>query len=355
MQGMKIAPSLIPWQRQHGRHGLPWQATRDPYRVWLSEIMLQQTQVTTVLRYYAKFLENYPDVAALARASSQEVMSLWAGLGYYARGRNLHACAQKVMTDWHGQFPDNAADLVSLPGIGPSTAAAIASFCFSERVSILDGNVKRVFARYFAIEGDTNQRQVQLRLWDKANAEIPSQAYLTKDPQAMTAYTQGLMDLGATICTRSKPRCDLCPLRAGCAAYAQGLTEELPTPKARRALPEKSTCMLIVYSEGKLLLERRPETGIWGGLWSLPEIEDNQRDKLEEHSHTHGYTITQHLTMASIQHAFTHFKLHITPILIRAEQARSDWTPISSIGDFGLPTPVKKILAGLIDQAVITS
>ncbi|PRY96755.1 A/G-specific DNA-adenine glycosylase [Jezberella montanilacus] len=355
MQGMKIAPSLIPWQRQHGRHGLPWQTTRDPYRVWLSEIMLQQTQVTTVLRYYAKFLENYPDVAALAQASSQEVMSLWAGLGYYARGRNLHACAQKVMTEWRGQFPNNAADLVTLPGIGPSTAAAIASFCFAERVSILDGNVKRVFARYFAIEGDTDRRQIQSQLWDKANAEIPSKAYLTKDPQAMTAYTQGLMDLGATLCTRNKPRCDLCPLQAGCVAYAQGRTSELPTPKTRRALPEKSTCMLIVYSEGRLLLERRPETGIWGGLWSLPEIENNQREDIEGHSHSNGYSITRQLTMASIQHVFTHFKLHITPILIQAKKSHSDWINIASIEHYGLPTPVKKILAGLIDQAVITS
>jgi A/G-specific adenine glycosylase len=259
------------------------------------------------------------------------------------------------MTDWQGRFPDKAADLVTLPGIGPSTAAAIASFCFSERVSILDGNVKRVFARYFAIEGDTDRRQVQLQLWEKAKEEVPSRTYLAKDPQAMTAYTQGLMDLGATICTRSKPGCDLCPLRAGCLAYAQKRTDELPTPKTRRALPEKSTCMLIVHSEGKLLLERRPQTGIWGGLWSLPEIENNERGRIEEHSAMHGYSITQQLTLASLQHAFTHFKLHITPILIRAEQARSDWTPISSIRDFGLPTPVKKILAGLIDQAVITS
>ena len=351
---MKLSQSLIVWQRLHGRHGLPWQTTRDPYRIWLSEIMLQQTQVATVLRYYAKFLQQYPDVAALAAASTQEVMSLWAGLGYYARGRNLHACAQKIMTDWQGRFPETAAELVTLPGIGPSTAAAIAAFCFSERVSILDGNVKRVFARYFAIEGDTNSSRVQAQLWARATEAVPCAADLAEDPLAMTAYTQGLMDLGATVCTRSKPQCGLCPLQKTCAASSRGMTDELPTAKARRALPEKSTCMLIVYCEGKLLLEQRPETGIWGGLWSLPEVTSNQDDEVLKHSISNAYEIEECLAMATMQHTFTHFKLLITPLLIRAKKPKQEWITVTALNNFGLPTPVKKILTGLNNQLLIT-
>jgi len=348
---MKIATRLVEWQKQYGRHGLPWQSTRDPYRVWLSEIMLQQTQVATVLPYYATFLSAFPNVTALAQAPEQKVMSLWAGLGYYARARNLHACAKAVVQHWGGSFPNTAAALATLPGIGPSTAAAIAAFCFGERISILDGNVKRVLARYFAIEGDPSKKAVETQLWDKARKEVPSEAQARKDPLIMTPYTQGLMDLGATVCTRNKPDCRRCPLQKGCEAYRQGRTQEFPTAKARKVLPEKSTTMLIVHCKGKLMLEQRPLQGIWGGLWSLPELSSETNS--QQYFVSKNIAIKEPQKLASFVHAFTHFKLIIHPVLIEAKKNHSSWVKVYDIAQYGLPTPVKKILTGLIDQNLI--
>jgi len=353
IQFMKIARPLIDWQKQHGRHGLPWQQTRDPYQVWLSEIMLQQTQVNTVLPYYERFLKRFPDVHALAGADSQEVMSHWAGLGYYARARNLHACAKVIVTDWQGQFPREAASLVKLPGIGPSTAAAIAAFCFGQRTSILDGNVKRVFARYFALEGDPSLSKTEKHLWTLAEQEVPSQQLLRKEPLAMTAYTQGLMDLGAKVCLRANPRCATCPLKNGCQAYAQGRTQELPTPKSRKALPTRTTRMLIVHSQGKILLEQRPESGIWGGLWSLPEIKETIA--IEHHCQTQGIQILKLVPLAALLHTFTHFKLVIEPTLILATKPESNWLAIAQLEGFGLPRPVQKILSGLYEHNLLSS
>lgn len=349
---MKLANKIIAWQRTHGRHNLPWQNTRDPYRVWLSEIMLQQTQVSAVIEYYQRFLSHFPDVARLAQATHEAVMAQWAGLGYYARARNLHACAQRIMTDWNGHFPPDAAGLATLPGIGPSTAAAIAAFCYGERAAILDGNVKRVFARYFAVEGDPTQRATEVRLWQLARDELPTLKTCEKDPEAMARYTQGQMDLGATLCTRSRPRCIECPLSKECMAFNTGRTEELPWPRQRKVLPERSTGMLVAFRDDHLLLEQRPNTGIWGGLWSLPEFEVTQTptqvcEKL-------GLKVRQIQTLAPFLHVFTHYRLTIAPLLAHVStdsilinaQTEVDrcWIRYEEIEKLGLPAPVRKLI-----------
>ncbi|HEX5127493.1 MAG TPA: A/G-specific adenine glycosylase, partial [Rhodocyclaceae bacterium] len=252
-----FAENLITWQRQHGRHNLPWQNSRDPYHVWLSEIMLQQTQVDTVIPYYQRFLANFPTVAALAAASSDAVLAHWSGLGYYARARNLYRAAQIVMEQHGGRFPDNSSALVQLPGIGRSTAAAIASFCFGERAAILDGNVKRVLTRQFGIEGFTGARAVEQSLWTLADSLLPV--------DNIESYTQGLMDLGATICTRNKPICLHCPVAKTCVARQEGRQAELPAARPKRIIPQRSTAVLLLATDDAVLLEQRPASGIWGG------------------------------------------------------------------------------------------
>jgi A/G-specific adenine glycosylase len=362
---IKIAPRLVAWQRQHGRHGLPWQNTRDPYKVWLSEIMLQQTQVAAVLDYYQRFLAKFPNVEALAQAPADQVMAQWAGLGYYARARNLHACAKQVVSTWKGKFPNDAAGLATLPGIGPSTAAAIAAFCYGERTAILDGNVKRVLARLFAIEGDPTSRAIELQLWSKAHELVPTASACVQDPNLMSAYTQGLMDLGATICTRSRPQCPACPLKKDCMAFVQGRCDELPWPRARKVLPERSTAMLIVCRPGYLLLMQRPTTGIWGGLWSLPECAPELDP--EAAGQQLGLNVQTTDTFAEFLHVFTHFRLTIRPHLIqigpdfsdhpgRAQPlgTRGEWVSIKTLHERGLPAPVRKLLEGLIAANLLT-
>ena len=346
---MNFARRIIDWQRQHGRHGLPWQGTRDPYRIWLSEIMLQQTQVTTVIGYYERFLARFPDIAALAAASQEDVMPYWAGLGYYARARKLHRCAQVLVEQWQGRFPEHAEDIETLPGIGRSTAAAIAAFSGDARTPILDGNVKRVFARYFGIEGDPSRRDTEKRMWARAHAEVPGSG--THDA-GMPAYTQGLMDLGATVCTRGRPACGRCPLQDGCVALRDGRQDELPTAKARKAVPERSTAMLILTSGDSLLLHRRPSPGIWGGLWSLPEFEP-ECDPLNA-CLALGIQAKSTTKLASFVHVFTHYRLHITPYLASIDTARLAepkpdhvWTPRTALADTALPAPVRKLLDGL--------
>jgi len=351
---MKLANRLIAWQRAHGRHDLPWQNTRDPYRVWLSEIMLQQTQVSAVIEYYQRFLKHFPDVETLALASSEAVMAQWAGLGYYARARNLHACAKRVMTVWNGSFPSDAAGLATLPGIGPSTAAAIASFCFGERAAIMDGNVKRVFTRYFAIEGDPTQRATETKLWQLARQELPSVKTCETDPEAMARFTQGQMDLGATLCTRSRPRCAECPIEKGCLARRTGRTEELPWPRARKILPERAIGMVVACHDHHVLLELRPESGIWGGLWSLPEFEATLTP--EQACQTLGLQTKSVQTLTSFLHVFTHYRLTISPLLALAStpvaqldstSAMRRWMPIEQLDTLGLPAPVRNLLKGL--------
>ncbi|WP_310034135.1 A/G-specific adenine glycosylase [Achromobacter deleyi] len=352
MCGMEFAPCIVAWQRQHGRHDLPWQNTRDPYRIWLSEIMLQQTQVATVIPYYDRFLQRFPDVAALAAAAQEDVMPYWAGLGYYARARNLHRCAQEIARDWGGRFPPTAQTIATLPGIGRSTAAAIAAFAYGERSPILDGNVKRVFTRHFGIAGDPSKRDVETRLWALADAQVEAAPDLD-----MAAYTQGLMDLGATLCTRGKPACDKCPVAQTCVARREGRQAELPTPKVRRAIPERETCMLVLQHQGAFLLQQRPEPGIWGGLWSLPEF-DVAGDP-DTASRALGLEPEQRFELAAFAHTFTHYRLHIRPWLVpvRAASLREAalperWVHADKLASMALPAPVKKLLQGLVEAGM---
>jgi A/G-specific adenine glycosylase len=353
---------LIAWQRRHGRHDLPWQNTRDPYRIWLSEIMLQQTQVAAVIEYYQRFLARLPTVAALAAAPADEVMALWAGLGYYSRARNLHRCAKVVMSEHGGEFPRDPAVLVTLPGIGRSTAAAIAAFSAGVRSPILDGNVKRVFARFFGIHGHPGEKAVENEMWRLAEAVLPPAG---PDQAAdMISYTQGLMDLGATVCSRGKPACLAdalaCPFSAGCVARRDGLTAALPTPKVRAAIPERSTVMLVMRRGRDVLLSLRPDSGIWGGLWSLPEmpvgelpfdVELGERSALEQ-ARRFG-TPTQARMIGELTHVFTHFRLLIRAIRVdmagialrdEADGAPLRWLPLDDLDALGTPAPVRRLL-----------
>ncbi|QSN61556.1 A/G-specific adenine glycosylase [Caballeronia sp. M1242] len=338
---------LIAWQRIHGRHDLPWQNTRDAYRIWLSEIMLQQTQVTTVIPYYARFLERFPTVTALADAPIDDVMALWAGLGYYSRARNLHRCAQVVAHEHGGEFPRTVDELSELPGIGRSTAAAIASFAFGARATILDGNVKRVLARVFGVEGFPGEKRVENAMWTLAESLLPDAA----DKNEVTAYTQGLMDLGATLCVRGKPDCARCPFASDCVANVEGRQRELPAARPKKTVPTRKTWMLVLKDGDSILLEKRPPTGIWGGLWSLPEAPDEAA--LTAVAQDNGCEADlQRLTPFS--HTFTHFKLDIEPRLgemrgatPEAKDARTVWAPLSRIDSFGVPAPVRKLLDAL--------
>jgi len=268
-----LADTLIAWQRRHGRHQLPWVGSRDPYRVWLSEIMLQQTQVSVVLGYYQRFLDRFPDVAALAAAPQDEVLALWSGLGYYSRARNLHRCAQVVVAEHGGRFPASSAQLAELPGIGRSTAAAIAAFCFGERCAILDGNVKRVLGRALGFGGDLAQARQEKLLWQQAEALLPLAAADGGADGAIAAYTQGLMDLGATLCSQRHPACDACPLTGLCVARAEGRPEAYPV-KARKLKRSARAHLLLWLDWGdRVWLVQRAQTGVWAGLWSLPEFD----------------------------------------------------------------------------------
>jgi A/G-specific adenine glycosylase len=312
----------VRWQRAHGRKGLPWQGSRDPYRVWLSEVMLQQTQVGAVIPYYERFLRKFPDVGALAAASEDEVLQLWSGLGYYARGRNLHAAAKAIAA--HG-FPDTAQEIQELPGVGQSTAAAIAAFAFGRRAAILDGNVKRVLARQFLIASEKD-------LWEKAEELLPT--------RNIEAYTQALMDLGATVCVRRNPRCGACPVRAGCVARKEGRIDELPARKAKKALPQRRSTWYVFRLNGQVLLERRPGKGIWGGLWTFPE--------------TPLYRSGKPRRLPTIEHGFTHFRLRVQPLLceLRGKAARAEppgrlWIDVDQAVNAAVPAPVRALLESI--------
>lgn len=344
-----FAPRLITWQRTHGRHDLPWQRTRDAYVIWLSEIMLQQTQVATVVPYYERFLARFPNVAALAAAPLDEVMALWSGLGYYSRARNLHRCAGEVVTQYGGSFPNDAVALATLPGIGRSTAAAIAAFAFGAHETILDGNVKRVLTRVFGIEGVPSEKRVENTLWELAESLLPT--------SEIEAYTQGLMDLGATLCVRGRPHCTRCPFAQKCVAHLTGRERELPTPKPKKVLPQRQTLMLVLCDGESILLERRPPTGIWGGLWSLPEALD---EGALAACATH-FGVTEPLQpLASFTHTFTHFQLTIEPRLAIVNGCGSSrysvadnnyaWVPLHDTNAYGLPTPVRRLTEKLKDS-----
>ncbi|MGB8339176.1 MAG: A/G-specific adenine glycosylase [Burkholderiales bacterium] len=337
-----FAQQIIDWQRQEGRHDLPWQNTREPYRVWLAEIMLQQTQVGTVIPYYRRFLQHFPDITALAAASGDAVMAQWAGLGYYSRARNLHKAAKKIISDHCGKFPKKFDDILALPGIGRSTAAAISAFCFGARTAILDGNVKRVLARYLGVEGYPGDKRIESHLWVEAEALLP--------PKHVDVYTQGLMDLGATVCTRSQPDCLHCPLRKACVAYRDERTDEMPQRKPKKTIPEKHVVMLIFIKDHRVLLEKRPPTGIWGGLWSLPEVALGEEIG-ELCSQRFGVTVTPLPRLEVVSHGFTHFTLHITPQPLVVTLARHQshetgvaWVREEELPAMGLPAPVAKML-----------
>lgn len=350
-----FSSAVIAWQKQHGRHALPWQNTRDAYRVWLSEIMLQQTQVAAVIPYYQRFLLTFPTVESLAAAASPEVMAHWAGLGYYSRARNLHKCAQAIVAQHGGVFPADPLLLEQLPGIGRSTAAAIAAFSYGTRAAILDGNVKRVFARVFGVERYPGEKAVENELWLRAVALLPE--------HGVESYTQGLMDLGATLCTRNRPACERCPLAPRCIARATGRTAELPIRKPKKAVPEKHTTMLLIIDDDQILLEQRPDKGIWGGLLSLPEMDaalqpGNADFDVALAQATAAFGVPQAVEkLPGFSHAFTHFKLHVTPYRITlarrlhiAAQGNHDWYPAEKMAAAALPAPVKKLLLAVFRE-----
>jgi A/G-specific adenine glycosylase len=337
-----IAGAVIRWQKAHGRHGLPWQGTRDPYRVWLSEVMLQQTQVGTVLPYYARFLERFPSVSALAAAPLDDVLALWSGLGYYSRARNLHRCAQVVVAEQGGHFPQSAATLATLPGIGRSTAAAIAAFCFGERVAILDGNVKRVLSRALGFDGDLAKAAEVERLWQQAQALLPA--------REVDVYTQGLMDLGATLCSQRKPDCARCPLAARCVARASGAPEAWPVKTRKLKRGARENALLLLQRGPEVWLQQRPATGVWAGLWTPPLFDSSTA--LEAATAPwpgHGGWLP------TLQHALTHFEwtLHLLhwhwPARSKAAVplAEGRWFTLPDALALGLPAPVRRLLAQL--------
>lgn len=386
----EFATRLIAWHHDHGRHDLPWQNTRDAYRIWLSEIMLQQTQVETVIPYYARFLARFPDLAALAAAPVDEVLTLWSGLGYYARARNLHKAAQTVVREHAGVFPHTPDVIATLPGIGRSTAAAIAAFAFGARAAILDGNVKRVLCRVFGIEGFPGEKAVETRLWALAESLLPA--------EGTAIYIQAQMDLGATLCTRGKPACTRCPLADLCVARRDGRCAELPAARPRKTPPQRHATMIVAVCRGQVLLQRRPPSGIWGGLLALPEVPATTGATVTAASaggsaadarHWAATALGRRVTVKAarslppLSHAFTHFTLHIVPWLLDLdsghgplpipsipalaaggegeseeegqsqgqEQAHASapwqWLPLSSASAAALPTPVRRILETL--------
>lgn len=345
--GATFADRLLHWHASDGRHDLPWQHPRSPYRVWVSEIMLQQTQVQTVIPYFERFMRELPTLNDLADAQMDHVFALWAGLGYYARARNLHKAAQACVELHGGELPTSLEGLMSLPGIGRSTAGAILSQAHGLRFAILDGNVKRTLCRYHGIDGWPGTPAVEKRLWDIAEQHLPQ--------QQLADYTQAIMDFGATLCTRSQPACILCPLQETCVARIEGRVEQLPQAKPGKPLPERRTLMLVLRdNDGRILLARRPATGVWSGMWSLPEVanHDEARAFVARHAHIDFDTNT---ALPLIEHVFSHYRLHIAPLSwLDAEPAhrigddnQHRWQSLSEIADVGLPAPVRKLIGGL--------
>lgn len=349
---LSLAETLVAWQKVHGRNHLPWQNTRDPYRVWLSEIMLQQTQVTTVLAYYAKFLDNFPTVADLAAAPQDKVMGLWSGLGYYSRARNLHQCAKDVMSRFGGEFPPTAEALMSLPGIGRSTAAAVASFCFSERVAIMDGNVKRVLTRVWGFAEDLSVGKHEKALWNMAQEALPTQNLQA----AMPRYSQAIMDLGATVCVPRKPNCSVCPVQTECKAYALGEPEKFPvkTRKLKRS-SEVLWLLLVQNNKGDVWLEKRPASGIWASLYSLPVFDSEEALKaalkpaLQKTLAADAGALEWHV-LPSFKHVLTHKDLHCHVVKLKVQKLApvatdGAWWAVSAWTELGLPQPVRHLLS----------
>jgi len=333
-----FAARIARWQAAHGRHDLPWQKSRDPYRIWVSEIMLQQTQVATVIPFYERFIARFPDVVSLAGARDEEVMALWSGLGYYARARNLLAAARHVVANG-GKFPAAFEALVALPGIGRSTAGAISAFASGERRAILDGNVRRVLARHAGAAGDPASAKVLANLWATAEARLPA--------RGIESYTQGMMDLGATVCSVREPACAKCPVAVDCVAHAEKRWHELPGKRRKAKAQRRATHMLLVIDRGEVLLEKRAAAGIWGGLWSLPEAADAESvAKVARYWRLQPKGIE---ALPAFEHAFTHFTLQITPWRVHARKsdflpAHGVWLSLADVEGAALPSPVKKLL-----------
>ena len=347
-----FAARLVRWQRRHGRHDLPWQGTRDAYRIWLSEVMLQQTQVAAVVPYFERFVARFPTVGALAAAREDDVLAQWSGLGYYARARNLHRAAKEVVARFDGRFPVRFDAVLELPGVGRSTAAAIVAFATGEAHAILDGNVKRVLARHAGIAGDPSRAAVDAMLWQVAGARLPA--------RDIEAYTQGLMDLGAGVCVR-EPRCDACPVAGDCVARIEDRTAQLPGRKKRATPGRKHTSMLVIVCAGEVLLEKRPPSGIWGGLWSLPEAPARTRPS-QAMLRAWGLEMTRAKKLEAFAHAFSHFTLEVTPWRVdvkRGERIAGDrpatWLALSETASAALPAPVKSLLADLSRSASAAS
>jgi len=377
-----FAARLIEWQRSHGRNDLPWQGTRDAYRIWLSEIMLQQTQVATVIPYYQQFVARFPTVASLAAAELDEVLTLWSGLGYYSRARNLHRAACRVVEQHGGLFPTSFDDVLALPGIGRSTAGAVCAFAFGQRHPILDGNVKRVLARHAGVEGWAGDAAVQAALWRVADSRLPGGWGLPVLPHGagspglpsgdalcepgipevvpIAIYTQAIMDLGAGPCARARPRCAECPVQSDCVAHATDRVGVIPAPRPRRVMPRRSSTMWLLLDVTRgILLEQRPPSGIWGGLWSLPQQLDAS---IEAAVRAIDGAVE---TLAPIEHGFTHFRLTLKPLLVRmqfvdnavimpliAAEAGGRWVPLDQIGTVALPAPVRTLLETLRASAL---
>jgi A/G-specific adenine glycosylase len=339
-----FAVRVLRWAKTHGRHDLPWQQQRTVYRVWVSEIMLQQTQVATVIPYYQRFMARFPDLNSLANSPLDDVLHHWSGLGYYARARNLQRAAQRIRDEHGGEFPADFETVAALPGIGRSTAGAILVLACGQRHPILDGNVRRVLARFHAVEGWPGEKSIERELWELADAHTPQ--------RDVAAYTQAMMDLGATVCTRSKPDCEHCPLANDCRAHQLGRENEFPQPRPRKVLPVKRIRMLILIDHGRLMLEQRPPSGIWGGLWSFPElavdadIESWCRQRF-------GAAPSDRQMLPVLRHTFSHFHLDIEPVIVNirpvnvGDSGNTIWFESASPPQVGLAKPVSRLLAAL--------
>ena len=348
MKRDSFAIRLLAWFDTHGRKDLPWQHPRAPYRVWLSEVMLQQTQVRTVIPYFERFVEALPSLASLAEAPLDRVLALWSGLGYYTRARNLHRAALICVERHGGDLPRNFDALAALPGIGRSTAAAILAQAFGLRHAILDGNVRRVLARWHGVRGWPGTTTAQRDLWQHAESHTPT--------ARVADYTQAIMDLGAMVCVRSRPLCTACPINRGCVALRDGLTTELPTPKPARTVPTRETTMLIVRDEhDRVLLERRPPTGVWARLWSVPETHDAESapNVLHERYGVHAETPR---TLGAFVHTFSHYHLRVTPVLVvgasehRIADEDRGWFSREELPSLGLPAPVRRLLETVFED-----
>ena len=347
MNPIQFSQAVLEWFDEYGRKDLPWQTNKSPYRVWVSEIMLQQTQVATVIDYYLRFMSSFPTLEALATADEDQVLQHWAGLGYYARARNLHKTAQTIFTQYKGEFPSSQEAIESLPGIGRSTAGAILSLSLNKQAAILDGNVKRVLARFHSIEGWTGHSSVAKELWYWAESYTPKKRF--------DSYTQAMMDLGATLCTRSKPKCIECPLKVSCKAYKEGSTKQLPTPKPKKTLPVKHRWLLHIENcDGDIYIEKRPSNGIWGSLWSLPETSfDLPEESISHHCRDKLMLNCEVIKRGeTIKHTFSHYHLMLHPLKLRyitdipsiKETQTADWFNDKAHQTLGMAAPIRQYL-----------